>query len=129
MLDRVLISLLLITAAAGAYALWQRRFMQHASAVTVRRGQATILYFRSDSCAPCAAQWRFLQQVEAEFQGQVAVEKIDADIRPDVAKRYGVFSLPTTLVVDATGVVRHANYGLAPTRKLATQLHDVANGG
>ena len=38
------------------------------------------------------------------------------------AERYGVFTLPTTLIVDPKGTVRHANYGLADSRKLANQL-------
>jgi len=36
-----------------------------------------------------------------------------------------VFTLPTTLIVDPHGTVRHANYGLVDARKLAGQLRKV----
>ena len=85
-------------------------------------GKPAILYFRSDACAPCATQGRFLQQIQDEFGDRIVVEKVDADVEQAKAERYGVFTLPTTLIVDPKGTVRHANYGLADPHKLANQL-------
>ena len=53
------------------------------------------------------------------------VEKVDADKDQAAAERYGVFTLPTTLIVDRTGRVRHANYGLTDARRLASQLNSL----
>jgi thiol-disulfide isomerase/thioredoxin len=63
----------------------------------------TTLYFRSDYCAPWVTQARFLQELQAEFGGRVAIEKIDVEIESQKARSYGVFTLPTTLIVDRTG--------------------------
>jgi thiol-disulfide isomerase/thioredoxin len=83
---------------------------------------AAVLYFRSDHCAPCLTQARFLDQLAAEFGARVTVQKIDADREREAADRYGIFTVPTTLVIDGTGTVRHANYGLADTRQLTAQI-------
>jgi len=98
-------------------------------------GWPSILYFRSDHCAPCITQARFLQELQAEFGDRVAVEKVDVELESQRARSYGVFTLPTTLIVDRTGTVRQANYGLTDARTLAGQLQrlesltsDVAGG-
>lgn len=125
MADRILIALVVMAAGVAAYLLlqqWQRRKATAAAADTAPAGRPTILYFRSEHCAPCAAQSRFLDQLAAQLGESVAVRKIDADLDPDTAAKFGVFTVPTTLVVDAAGQVRHANYGLADYGKLTAQL-------
>ena len=126
MLERLLIVILLAGAGAAAYAALKSWHMHRATGVSAGRGIPSVLYFRSDSCAPCVTQWRFLQQIQAQFGGQVSIEKIDADSERDKAERYGIFTLPTTLILDGTGAVKHINYGLADARKLVEQLQSVA---
>ncbi len=86
-------------------------------------GRPALLYFRSDACVPCVAQARFVRQIQVDFGDQVVVVKVDTDKDLTVAERYGVFTLPTTLIVDSSGQVRHANYGLTDARRLASQLN------
>jgi thioredoxin-like negative regulator of GroEL len=50
------------------------------------------------------------------------VEIIDVTQQPDVAAQYGVWSLPTTIVVDARRAVVAINQGVAPEHKLRAQL-------
>jgi thioredoxin 1 len=125
--DRVLIALLVMVAGVAAFLLfqaWQRRkaSVAFAQAPAAQPGRATILYFRSDHCAPCAAQGRYLDQLAAQLGESVSIRKIDADVDTDAASKFGVFTVPTTLIVDAAGQVRHANYGLADAGKLVAQL-------
>jgi thiol-disulfide isomerase/thioredoxin len=127
--DRLILSLLIIAAGLGAYAVWQRWTLRRASALAAASGKPVILYFRSDSCAPCTVQWRFLEQIQTEFGDTVTIEKIDADVEQAKSARYGVFTVPTTLIVDPDGSVRHANYGLTHPRKLTVQLRDVFTDG
>ena len=124
MFERVLLTALLIALGFGAYAIGQRWHLRRASRQTGsgRPGRPAVLYFRSDHCAPCATQWRFLEQVQAQFGATETIEKIDADLEPEKTERFGVFTLPTTLLVDAQGVVKHANYGVADARKLGAQV-------
>jgi thioredoxin-like negative regulator of GroEL len=125
MVDRVLIALIVMAAGVGAYLLFQAWQRSRAASAFEPTGKPTVLYFRSDTCAPCVAQARFIEQVRRQFGDRVAIEKIDADAERERAGRFGVFTVPTTLVIDAEGKVRHANYGLAGPDKLARQLAEV----
>jgi thioredoxin 1 len=86
----------------------------------------TVLYFRSDSCAPCSTQAAYLRQIEQDYDGRLAIRKIDTDLEPETAARYSVFTLPTTLIVDSSGQVKHINYGLTAANKLARQLESIS---
>ena len=128
MLERFLITLGLALLGICVFAAFRYDHLRRASKAAVAIGKPAILYFRSDMCAPCTTQGRFLQQLQAEFGDRIVVEKVDADVEQAKAERYGVFTLPTTLIVDPKGTVRHANSGLAVTRKLAGQLRTVELG-
>jgi thiol-disulfide isomerase/thioredoxin len=125
MLERLLLTLGLMLLGFGAFVVLRQAHLRRASQVAVAVGKPAILHFRSNTCAPCATQGRFLQQILAEFGDRILVEKVDADVEQAKAERYGVFTLPTTLIVDPQGTVRHVNYGLTDTRKLASQLRAV----
>lgn len=133
MLERLLIAATLIVLGLLAYRLfaqWHRSRASHAALAQDDRSDTTpaILYFRSDHCAPCTTQARFLEQLAAQYGPRVTIQKIDADREPETAGRYGIFTIPTTLVLDETGNVRHANYGLADTRKLTAQVQPLVGG-
>ena len=129
MADRILITLIVVAAGVAAYLLLQRWQQGKATAAMSAgnraTGRPTVLYFRSDHCAPCAAQGRFLDQLSQQMGEAVAVQKIDADADAETAAKFGVFTVPTTLVVDGRGQVRHANYGLADLGKLTSQLQQL----
>ena len=125
MFERLLLTVGLILLGIAVYLVLRQVHLRRASRVAAAAGKPAILYFRSDACASCKAQGRFLEQLQAEFGDQILVEKVDADVDQATAERYGVFTLPTTLIVDAQGTVRHANYGLADARKLGGQLRSL----
>ncbi len=126
MLERLLIATALIVVGAGGFLVFRLDHLRRASRITRPAGRPagkpTLLYFRNDACAPCVAQARYVQQLQAQFGDALVVEKVDADMDEAVAARYGVFTLPTTLIVDRSGQVRHANYGLTDARRLARQV-------
>ena len=120
MLERIALVLVLAAAGVAAYALLRQlhmRRMQPAPAA----GRPMLLYFRSDTCAVCPAQGRYVDEVAAQW-GDVTIERVDAVRDPDTAARYRVFTLPTTVLLDGRGQVRHVNYGLTDTDKLGRQL-------
>ncbi len=130
MFDRILISLALIILLLAAYGLFQARHRVRAQKAVRRQpimanGQPSLLYFWSDDCAPCVTQAQFLRQLPEQVREQVRVEKIDAEKEPEMAATYGVFTLPTTMLVDGQGSVRHVNYGLTDVRKLTGQLENI----
>jgi thiol-disulfide isomerase/thioredoxin len=120
MLDRLALVLVLAAAGLAAYALLRQLHMRRMAPATAA-GRPTLLYFRSDSCAVCPAQGRYVDQLAAQW-ADLTIERIDAERNPDTAARYRVFSLPTTVLIDGRGQVRHVNYGLTDAHKLGRQL-------
>jgi thioredoxin-like negative regulator of GroEL len=59
--------------------------------------------------------------------GEVRVEKVDAIADRELADRFQVYTLPTTVVMSAEGRALHVNYGYAPANKLNRQLNEARN--
>jgi len=124
MIERLALVLLLSLAAVALYHGLRALHLRRMSA-TGGHTQPSLLYFRSDTCAVCPTQGRIVDSLAAQWDGRLHVERIDAEREPETAARYAVFSLPTTILVDSDGRVRHVNYGLADASKLQRQLSDV----
>ncbi len=82
-----------------------------------------ILAFSSEDCRPCHTLQRpALARLLDARQGQVSVVEIDAPGSPELARRYAVLTVPTTVVLDASGKAHAINYGFAPAEKLLAQV-------
>jgi len=82
-----------------------------------------IVYFTTPTCAPCRTlQSPALAQLKADPDTRVQIIQIDATEQTDVADRWGVFSAPTTFVLDQHHVVHHVNRGVASAETLKRQL-------
>lgn len=121
MIERLALVLLLIVATVIFYyamrAVHIRRIQPAAG-----NGLPSLLYFSSDNCTVCPTQARIVDQVAAQWDGRLHIERIDAEREPDTAARYRVLTLPTTILIDGDGRVRQINYGLADAHKLGRQL-------
>lgn len=82
-----------------------------------------IVYFTTPDCAPCKTVQRpALSRVSQLLGDSLEVVEIDATQRPDLAKQWGVMSVPTTFLLDARGVARYVNNGVTRAEKLMEQL-------
>ena len=82
-----------------------------------------LVYFTTPDCAPCKTIQRpAINRISSLLGEQVEVIEIDATQRPDLAKVWGVMSVPTTFVLDATGEARYVNNGVARAEKLLEQI-------
>jgi thiol-disulfide isomerase/thioredoxin len=89
----------------------------------LRPSTATIVYFTTPFCAPCKTlQSPALAKLKGELDQSIQIVQIDAAEQPDVADRWGVFSAPTTFVIDQNRVLRHINRGVASAEMLKKQL-------
>src|SRR5690348_8846670 len=85
-----------------------------------------ILAFSSADCRQChTMQTPALQRVTGARKSLVSVEEIDAPGSPELTRRYRVLTLPTTVVLDASGHVHAVNYGFASTGRLLEQVDAV----
>jgi thiol-disulfide isomerase/thioredoxin len=131
MLERLLIAAFIIAAGALLWQLHNRRSLQRLASSapadpalgSAAHGTPTILYFTTPFCAPCRTEQQpALQQISESFGASVQIIKVDASVDTETADRWGVFSAPTTFVLDANQQPRFVNRGVATHKVLADQL-------
>ncbi|MEX2375418.1 MAG: thioredoxin family protein [Dehalococcoidia bacterium] len=128
-----LLTLLLVAIAAGRrwYAWRNARIEEHLRASTVSGqtaspGQPRIVYFTTQTCVVCKAQQEPAIKALLERRGDVIIERYDAVEERALADEYGVLSVPTTAVYDATGELVTVNRGFAPASLLLAQVSGAA---
>ena len=85
-----------------------------------------ILAFSSADCKQChQLQAPALQRVQQIHGVNVAVVEVDAPTSPELLQRYHILTLPTTVVLNATGRAHAVNYGFANTQRLLEQVDAV----
>jgi thioredoxin-like negative regulator of GroEL len=114
-----------VLAAAGLEAYRSARAKRLAAGATSSAAAAPyILYFTGDGCTVC----RTHQEPALAKLGEVRVDKVDAIADRELAERFHVYTLPTTVVMSADGRALHVNYGYAPANKLDRQLAEARSG-
>jgi thiol-disulfide isomerase/thioredoxin len=87
-----------------------------------------IVYFTTPDCAPCKTVQRpALNRVSQLLGDRLEVVEVDATQRPDLAKIWGVMSVPTTFLLDARGEARFVNNGVTRAEKLMEQLDTLSD--
>jgi thiol-disulfide isomerase/thioredoxin len=132
MIERALVTVVLLVAGFSAYRLFTRYHIWRAAVGAVadpilsdlKPGVPAIVYFTTPTCAPCRTQQQpALTRLQTELgDNNVQIVRIDATENPDAADRWGVFSAPTTFVLDSQRQVREVNHGVADTLKLKRQI-------
>lgn len=106
------------------------RWRQIAGVVVGREAAAdrpTLLYFSGEWCAPCRYQQApIIERLQAELADDVVVRAIDAASNTALASRYGVLSVPTTVVISSSGRVVARNTGVVDDATLRCQLSKAA---
>ena len=132
MIERALISLVLIAAGFLAYRFIQRQQLKRAGATIAidpilgdcLPDVATIVYFTTPTCAPCRLQQTpILDQLQAELdESRLQLIRVDATQHPETAERWGVFSVPTTFVLGKDGQPRNVHNGVVGLETLREEL-------
>ena len=126
MLERTVVSILLVGAGIVAYQVLlftQQRWARVGSKRGARSDRPALLVFTSPTCAPCKLQQLpIVERLMVDWRDKIDVDVVDVSERPEVAAQYGVWSLPTTIVLDRQRNVIAINQGVASERKLREQL-------
>ena len=62
-----------------------------------------VIDFYADWCSPCKMVSPVLDDLSIEFEGKVKFYKVNTEKDPEVAKAFGVSSIPTLLFIAQTG--------------------------
>ena len=132
MSDRIIVALVLIVVGVIAYRLvllLQQRTVSRRAQAGDRIDRAALLVFTSPTCAPCKLQQvPIINRLMVEWSDRIEVRLIDVTEQPDVAQQYGVWSLPTTIVLKADRSVVAINQGVAQEKKLRGQFEQATVG-
>ena len=118
-----------VVLAAAGLELWRSRHARaRALGLTAtsaaRDVEPYIIYFTGENCSVC----RTHQEPALAKLAGVRIDKVDAIAERELADRFQVYTLPTTVVMSGEGRSLHVNYGYAPATKLERQLADARTG-
>lgn len=128
MSERLLITLIIAgSVAAVLYLLkrWQTRRADAAvNGLVLEAGKPALVYFTSPGCAVCRmSQTPIVENLRAAIEAdRVQWISIDAGRQVDLARQWGVTTLPTTYIIDRSGRIAHINNGLVTAKELNRQL-------
>lgn len=131
LLDRFIWTLAIIGACFTLYFLANRFLLWRAAknaskANPAPSGSPRLLYFTTPDCAPCKTVQRpAVRQVQSILGDRLQVVEVNAYEQPEIARQWGVLSVPTTFVIDAQGKPRHVNHGVTPAGRLLAQIQEV----
>lgn len=119
------LALLWAMVAAGArYRRWRR--VDRMNIPELSQGKTTVLFFTGEYCSVCRHRQKpALEVVKSSHNGDLRVVELDAARESALARRFGVLSLPATVVLAADGTVGAVNYGFAPSDQLNAQVASV----
>ena len=135
MLDRFLILLavaLAVLAVWGALRLWRHAKLRQLRMQTpfndiVPSGKPAVVAFSAPYCRDChTLQEPALTRLERDLNERVTVKSLSALDYPELVEQLGILTVPSTVVLDAQGEVRHLNLGYASDDKLREQLAQAA---
>jgi thiol-disulfide isomerase/thioredoxin len=84
-----------------------------------------IIYFTTTSCVVCRMQQQPVMEELLDKLPELEIRKYDAVEKRELADRYGVLSVPTTVVYDRDGELVGINRGFAPAAVLYAQVTGV----
>ena len=76
----------------------------------LKNNEVVLVDFYADWCGPCKALAPILEEIDNDRE-KVKIVKINIDRNPDIAKRFGIMSIPT-LIVFKNGKEIKKNIGL-----------------
>lgn len=80
-----------------------------------------VVDFWAEWCAPCKRIAPILEEIAAEYDGQLKVTKLDVDENSATAGKYGVMSIPTLIVFKAGDPVERI-VGYMPQERLMDKI-------
>ncbi len=123
---RILIALGLLAAGWVIFRLSNRAVLSAAASAQSSLPSSSnpkVVYFTTPDCAPCRTVQRpAIQRLKQTLGEQLDVVEINAVEQPDLARQWGVLSVPTTFILDRQGKPLHVNHGVTQTDKLLKQV-------
>jgi thioredoxin 1 len=82
----------------------------------------TVVDYYADWCGPCKMMTPVLDELEKELEGKVKFEKVNVDVETQKASAAGVMSIPTFVVLDASGKEIDRLIGYVPKEEFQKKI-------
>jgi len=92
------------------------------SVIESSNNQPILVDFWAEWCGPCKALGPILENVALEFEGKVAVKKINIDENPESPANFGIRSIPT-IIMFKNGTVADTKIGLSSEADLKNWIN------
>jgi thiol-disulfide isomerase/thioredoxin len=128
----LLIVTLAVTSVWGGLRLWRRTRLHRLRTQTpfddiIPPGKPAVVAFSAPYCRDChTLQEPALTRLERDLRDRITVKHVSALDYPELVEQLGILTVPSTVVLDARGEVRHLNLGYASDVKLREQLAQAA---
>ncbi len=86
--------------------------------------QPVLVDFWADWCAPCHRIAPVIEELAHEFDGTATIAKLNVDEEPELARRYGIRSIPS-LPFFRSGQAVDRLAGVQPKRVLSEKLAEL----
>ncbi len=86
--------------------------------------QPVLVDFWADWCAPCHQIAPAIEELAHEFDGSATIAKLNVDEQPELARRYGIRSIPSLLFFRSGEAVDRIA-GVQPKRVLSEKLAEL----
>ena len=70
--------------------------------------------FYADWCGPCKMMMPLVEALAKKYDGKVKIGKVNVDKEPELAKQFGVMSIPSFLFIKNGKVINSAVGGMSP---------------
>ena len=92
------------------------------SVIDNSNNQPVLVDFWAEWCGPCKALGPILENVSVEFEGKVAVKKVNIDDNPEAPANFGIRSIPT-MILFKNGSIADTKIGLSTEADLKNWLN------
>jgi thioredoxin 1 len=90
----------------------------------LKEEKPVLVDFFASWCVPCQMMGPMIEELALEYKDQVKVGKLDVEESQQIARKYGVMSIPT-LIIFKEGQIVEQLVGLLPKDKIKEKIDSV----
>ena len=89
--------------------------------LVLKSDKPAVVDFGAEWCGPCKALSPIIDEMAIEYEGRAIIGKVDVDVAPGIAAKYGVRNIPTVIFVK-NGELADKHVGAASKSALTAKL-------